>query len=97
MGKSERKSISRILCLLSIGEGNGHSSGRIVAGALKRPNPEEKSGASLARAAGILLFGLALGGVYPALLISEDSGELLPHLFTLTGRRDRDRELRQRI
>jgi len=94
-GKSERESVSRILFLLSIGEGNGHSSGRTVAGALKRPNPEGKSGATLARATGILLFGLAPGGVCPAALITEDPGELLPHLFTLTGFRDGERRQRR--
>src|SRR5947208_2633735 len=39
-GKSERGSVSRILFLLATGEGNGHSSGRTVTRALKRPNPE---------------------------------------------------------
>jgi hypothetical protein len=29
------------------------------------------------------LFGLAPGGVYPAAPIAQDTGELLPHLFTL--------------
>jgi len=30
------------------------------------------------------LFGLAPGGVYPAIPIAQGTGELLPHLFTLT-------------
>ena len=30
------------------------------------------------------LFGLAPGGVYQAIPITRDTGELLPHLFTLT-------------
>ena len=30
------------------------------------------------------LFGLAPGGVYPAAPIAQSTGELLPHLFTLT-------------
>jgi hypothetical protein len=30
------------------------------------------------------LFGLAPGGVYQATLIAQGTGELLPHLFTLT-------------
>src|SRR5215813_412666 len=94
-GKSERESVSRILFLLSRGEGNGHSSGRTVARALKRPNPEGKRGATLARTTGILLFGLAPGGVCPAALIAEDPGELLPHLFTLTDRTDRAERQRQ--
>jgi len=96
-GKSERGSVSRILFPLLIGEGNGHSSGRTVTGTLKRPNPEGKSGAALARVTGILLFGLAPGGVCPAALITEDPGELLPHLFTLTSKEDGNRKMRQRI
>ncbi len=32
------------------------------------------------------LFGLAPGGVYPATLIAQGTGELLPHRFTLTHR-----------
>jgi len=87
----ERRSISRILFLSLTAEGNDHSSGRTVTDALKRPNPEGKSGASHAPE-GPLLFGLAPGGVYPAALISEDAGERLPHLFTLTGKPDRDRD-----
>ena len=31
-----------------------------------------------------LLFGLAPGGVYQAIPVTRDTGELLPHLFTLT-------------
>ena len=93
---SERESISRILFLLLIREGNGHSSGRAVTSALKRPNPEGKSEAALARVAGILLFGLAPSGVCPAALIAKDPGELLPHLFTLTGRRDREERQQQK-
>src|SRR5262249_7948872 len=95
-GKSERGSVSRILSPLATGGGNGHSSGRTVTRALKRPNPEGKSGAALARATGILLFGLAPGGVCPAALITEDPGELLPHLFTLAGSRDREGRQGQR-
>jgi len=89
----ERKSISRVLFLLVTQGGNDHSSRRFVAETLKRPNPEGKSGATPAPK-GPLLFGLAPGGVYPTVPISEDAGELLPHLFTLTpqteeGYRDR--------
>ena len=89
-------SVSRILSSLLTGESNDHSSRCVIAGALKRPNPEGKSEATLARAMGPLLFGLAPGGVYPAVLISEGSGELLPHLFTLafqTEKQDRDRDV----
>ena len=31
-----------------------------------------------------LLFGLAPDGVYQAIPVTRDTGELLPHLFTLT-------------
>ena len=47
-----------------------------------RTEPEGRVGRLLPRR-GSLLFGLAPGGVYPASLISQESGELLPHLFTL--------------
>ncbi len=36
-----------------------------------------------------LLFGLAPGGVYQATMVTHDTGELLPHLFTLTPRHAR--------
>ena len=32
------------------------------------------------------LFGLASDGVYRAIQVTLDAGELLPHRFTLTGR-----------
>ena len=35
------------------------------------------------------LFGLAPGGVYQATPIAQSTGELLPHLFTLTHRGSR--------
>src|SRR5262249_53987469 len=95
-GKSERESVSRILFLLSRGEGNGHSSWRTVARALKRPNPEGKRGATLARTTGILLFGLAPGGVCPEALIAEDPGELFPQPYPPTDRTDRAKSKRQR-
>jgi len=50
---------------------------------LKRPNPEGKAGHFCLRS-GSLLFGLAPSGVYPTFFVSKESGELLPHLFTLT-------------
>ena len=37
------------------------------------------------RAASLRLFGFAPGGVYLARRIASAAGELLPHLFTLTG------------
>ncbi len=33
---------------------------------------------------GVPLFGLAPGGVYQASIVTDGTGELLPHLFTLT-------------
>ena len=46
--------------------------------------------ASPALASGIaLLFGLAPGGVYRADPVTRAAGELLPHRFTLTARRER--------
>src|SRR5262245_55798810 len=41
------------------------------------------------RAASPLLFGLAPGGVCRAIPVAGDAGELLPHRFTLTARRER--------
>jgi len=34
----------------------------------------------------VLLFGLAPSGVYQAIPVTRNTGELLPHLFTLTSR-----------
>ena len=36
------------------------------------------------RAVSPLLFGLSPGGVYQAISVAGNTGELLPHLFTLT-------------
>ena len=58
-----------------------HYSGTRVASRLKRPNP----GIIAKRAASLPLFGLAPGGVYLATSVTGSTGELLPHLFTLTG------------
>ena len=81
--KRERRSVSRILFLFVTGRDNGHSSRHTVTGMLKRPNPEGKAGHFCLRS-GSLLFGLAPSGVYPTFFVSKESGELLPHLFTLT-------------
>ena len=42
-----------------------------------------------------LLFGLAPGGVYLAPDVTTGTGELLPHRFTLTSRRRRNRSMRR--
>jgi len=44
-------------------------------------------GASSGPLSGAPLFGLAPGGVYQACNVTVAAGELLPHLFTLTGQR----------
>src|SRR5690349_6319344 len=80
----ERRSVSRILFVFVTGRDNGHSSRHPVTWMLKRPNPEGKAG-YFCPWSGSLLFGLAPGGVYPASFVSKESGELLPHLFTLAG------------
>jgi len=41
-------------------------------------------GDSSGQLSGISLFGLAPGGVYLASAVTSGTGELLPHLFTLT-------------
>jgi hypothetical protein len=76
---------------------DGHLSRILIAQDLKRPYPPRLCTHVLhrskcKRAAHIPcivqrrrgLFGLAPGGVYPATLITQGTGELLPHLFTLT-------------
>ena len=82
-----RRSVSRILFPLLTWEGNGHSSRRAVTNTLKRSNPEGEWDDSCPLN-GPLLFDLAPDGVYPASLISQGLGELLPHLFTLTSASD---------
>ena len=81
---------------------DGHLSRILIAQDLKRPYPSRLCTSVLhrakcKRAAHIPcivqrrrgLFGLAPGGVYPATLITQGTGELLPHLFTLTHRGSR--------
>ena len=60
--------------------GNDHSSSPDVATRIKRPTRE--FGRTTLK---LPLFGLAPGGVYLAPSVTRRTGELLPHLFTLTG------------
>ena len=62
--------------------GGDHSSGTAVAGRLKRRYPRTSGGPP----SSVLLFGLAPDGVYQAFPVTQETGELLPHLFTLTHR-----------
>ena len=57
-----------------------HSSRTVVADSLKQPYP----GASDGPSSSAPLFGLAPDGVYRAFDVAAETGELLPHPFTLT-------------
>ena len=57
-----------------------HSSRTAVADSLKRPDPGALNGPFSSTP----LFGLAPDGVYLAAAVTDDTGELLPHPFTLT-------------
>jgi len=59
--------------------GDDHSSGTAVTGSLKR-STRRHGRATL----GVSLFDLAPDGVYLAFDVTAESGELLPHPFTLT-------------
>jgi len=63
---------------------DGHSSSTAVTGGVKQPT--RKLGRAVLCAS---LFGLAPGGVYRAPYVAVESGELLPHPFTLTRRSGR--------
>ena len=66
--------------------GDDHSSRTAVADGLKQPDP----GASDGPSSSTPLFGLAPDGVYLAADVTADTGELLPHPFTLTCLRKND-------
>ena len=70
-------SVPRSSCLQRVGD---HSSRTTVAGGLKQPDP----GVSNGPFSNTPLFGLAPDGVYRAVDVTADTGELLPHPFTLT-------------
>ena len=75
-------SVSRVLYRPATSAGgDGHSSGTPVARRLKRHYPRTSNGPL----SNVLLFGLAPDGVYQAFPVTRETGELLPHLFTLTA------------
>ena len=77
-----KQSVSRVLFFERVTRfrNNGHSSSPAVADEIKRPTRE------LERITlNVPLFGLAPGGVYKASAVTDGTGELLPHLFTLTS------------
>jgi len=65
-------------------QSDDHSSRTVVADGLKQPDPGVSDGPS----SNTPLFGLAPDGVYLAVDVTADTGELLPHPFTLTCRRN---------
>ena len=62
---------------------NGHSSRAPVTRRFKRPTRERRADHPTYAP----LFGLAPSGVYQALDVATETGELLPHRFTLTSAR----------
>ena len=96
--KHQRGPVSRVLCPAGSPPGDGHFSRAPVARRLERPYPGAPARAALppraelSPGAGIApLFGLAPGGVCRADAVARAAGELLPHRFTLTARRQRRR------
>ena len=69
-------------CLGYPRQGDDHSSRTAVADDLKRPDPGTSDGPP----SNVPLFGLAPDGVYRASDVTAETGELLPHPFTLTRR-----------
>jgi hypothetical protein len=80
MGMSEQV-VSRVLFPEAVTRfrDNGHSSSLDVAIEIERPTREPGRATPY-----VPLFGLAPGGVYQALPVTRETGELLPHPFTLT-------------
>ena len=79
----QSRSVSRVLfpfVRYSGKRGDDHSSGTAVACCLKRHYPRTSNGPL----SNVLLFGLAPDRVYQAFPVTRETGELLPHLFTLT-------------
>jgi len=71
-----------VLCCRYPQHSDDHSSRTVVADSLKQPYP----GASDGPSSSAPLFGLAPDGVYRAFDVTAETGELLPHPFTLTRR-----------
>ena len=65
---------------------DSHSSGTHVTVCLMRPTREHPRAAGRGTRPHAPLFGLAPGGVYPAVACCHRRGALLPHLFNLTAR-----------
>ena len=76
-----KQSVSRVLFFERVTHfrNNDHSSSLAVADEIKRPTRELER-----TTLNVPLFGLAPGGVYKASAVTDGTGELLPHLFTLT-------------
>jgi len=77
-----KQSISRVLFSERVARfrNNDHSSSLAVADEIKRPTRELER-----TTLDVPLFDLAPGGVYKASAVTGGTGELLPHLFTLTS------------
>ena len=75
-----KQTVSRVLFPELFVQGNGHSSKALVTQHLKQPTRELRAGNPTYAP----LFGLAPDGVYQALNVTIETGELLPHRFTLT-------------
>ena len=67
-------------CCSCLPQGGDYSSRAIVADDFERPNPGALNGPF----SGAPLFGLAPDGVYQAIDVTANTGELLPHPFTIT-------------
>lgn len=75
-----KQTVSRVLFPELFVQGNGHSSKALVTQHLKQPTRELRADNPTYAP----LFGLAPDGVYQALNVTIETGELLPHRFTLT-------------
>ena len=81
-----KQTISRVLSPEVEIQGNGHSSRVSVTRYFKRPTQELRADHPTFAP----LFGLAPGGVYQAPDVTIETGELLPHRFTLTQSIERE-------
>jgi len=89
-----KQSVSRVLFFERVTHfrNNDHSSSLAVADEIKRPTRELER-----TTLNVPLFGLAPGGVYKASAVTDGTGELLPHLFTLTPYRTPKRPYQRRF